>query len=1182
MDQKDAKSVLLERLVKLTDPLTDIGPSDEFWSVFWTHPHSVNDVFTAFSPAHIVLLRDTNLRNFCLLIRVVATKLVRLTNKASSSGFNPQELLNCVRVLTKLLPYLYERPELARAEKTLFWSLNHSIDPNTANSEVSNGSITATVGFDSLESPNLSTADSTTGVVDAVVSRDKLMDALSLKPTVDESSHSSLPLGAILVFRAVDLLFTTGFTVPKTNKQSSAMSVEFSIWEPGIGLSGSLKRPNVQIDSNRLEILRFLLVLCSQCLYKPVSTVVPLGSRYLTVLVTSVPKLQMLTLISSLLNLICRSTKDPNEYDTGLESEIPAHQEVRTLMVTCALQLFTQMIIYPLPKSDKEFLTKQGILIDTPTNLVRYYCGRLHKEQELEFLEDGLIKPLFRPLETDISSASNMSGLSFLMKNKFMSSNNDLSAWMTEIIMLIWEFYQCNKRFRSYLSTNYGVKLLVALFFQIFHYKNSAQHRNYVRTCSYLFLFLSYDTIIMTQLVTPFDKNFHAALPQNFRLTGSPTTYRDFLVFQTCTLLQSDCPLVLVPTMIEWVYNMIPLVATPAGGVPTTNRRPSMKDLTAVQQSTLQMSYSTCTVLTHLIAKFSSISFLNETNVNLDLLALLMRGLCHLICRHPNGCAIWLYVLLKNKTVYENVLSSIRTISKTDEEEPQQQQQQQDAQTRSSSPTLNPETAEDDPLYQAPEDGDLIRPKLPVGMSFKAKAKLPLNAPLELTWTGLKSTTIILEVIHHLEAKVTMTNSDASAIINQINNAGVAQLLTTLKIPNEYNPIKTKFEPLRFTWSNLSLGWYTSVLWGTIYNQLEVCRAKSMFDVSTFRKVGAEWGFGTWTTLGGKATASEVQCLSPIGIWNGTDVKLLTIKGSIRDVSLSASRPTVDATTDSFIKRFGSLALNRRKSSAASIQTLGSYTQQAAGNGAESPSRPLLSRSMGSVDPVESTPPLVSYSPVPPPSAGDFEGFNLNSFGPNAGRLTSSLGDHCESVVVDDRLAAVVMIVVVVVVFDVHHVFIFVVVVVSALVTWEFDFLDAVGFAVLLLLQVLLVHRLHTIECSSKTVLVNLDHGRCDVNCAVILDKNVELVLHGVEQRLVDQDDVDFLVLLEQVYHDRADPVSFLSRLGSTPVIVHGGGQDVPSVHQHRDTELEVGLFLFVGQFERLLPFQSAQVSGVF
>ncbi|KAG7702013.1 hypothetical protein KL949_000300 [Ogataea haglerorum] len=425
---------------------------------------------------------------------------------------------------------------------------------------------------------------------------------------------------------------------------------------------------------------------------------------------------------------------------------------------------------------------------------------------------------------------------------------------------------------------------------------------------------------------------------------------------------------------------MVPQMPAASNSVPTTNRRPSSRDLAAAQPPTLQMSYSTCSAVTQLIAKFSSVEFLSQQDVNLDLLALLMRSLCHVVTRNPNDCAIWFYVLLKNKSIFENVIVSIRKVSDTsdvpDEKTPANG-------TSSPSPTLNAETSEVDPFYRGPTDDSLIRPKLPVGMSFRAKAKLPLNAPLELTWTGLKSTTVLLDIIRHLEANVTTTSADAASIIKQIHAAKMAEFVTTLKLPSEYNPAKTKFEPLRFTWSNLSLGWYTSVLWCLIYNQLEVCKSKSVLEdsISAFKKVGADWGFGTWSTFNSKSSTMEVHSLSPIGIWDGTDVKLFTIKGATRDIALAGPKNSVDMATDSFIKRFGSIALNRRRSTAASLQTLSSQTQQVYRSGTESPGRPLLSRGLGSTDNTQSTPPLVNYSPVPPPAAADFDGFNLNSFG---------------------------------------------------------------------------------------------------------------------------------------------------------------------------------------------------------
>ncbi|GMG23920.1 unnamed protein product [[Candida] boidinii] len=177
----------------------------------------------------------------------------------------------------------------------------------------------------------------------------------------------------------MDLLFTTDLTVPSNLSKNTtpinfANNTDYIIWEPGISQNAKFQEPNTEIDCNRLEILRFLNVLCSQCLYKSISNIIPVGSRYLTVLVTSIDKIEILTFISSLLNLTCRSTKSDTRVN-GLEFSNSKFKELRTLMVTNAIQLLTLCVVYPLPKLDLKFLIDLKILESKPINLVRFYCA---------------------------------------------------------------------------------------------------------------------------------------------------------------------------------------------------------------------------------------------------------------------------------------------------------------------------------------------------------------------------------------------------------------------------------------------------------------------------------------------------------------------------------------------------------------------------------------------------------------------------------------------------------------------------------------------------------------------------------------------------------------------------------------------------------------------------------------
>ncbi|GMG46941.1 unnamed protein product [Ambrosiozyma monospora] len=557
---------------------------DYLFTIFWTQPTSLDDINNFITTREIKDLRDGNIQLFVSLIRAVIDHLLQLTSLKDvklESQFPVLELFNCVRLLTKLLPFLYERVELNGFINELFWSV--SVDEKEKLDETRRSTI------------NSEKKDITSTDADGSSSRSN---------STCVTSVTSKPLGFRLIEALLDLLFTSGLTVSSTTPTTNllANTVEFSIWEPGIGRMGKYQQPNPELDSNRLEILRLIIVLSSQCLYKSVSTIVPTGSRFLTVLVSATPKLKILTLIASLLNLSCRSNMNMSGGDqaTGLQLSNPQFKEVRIQLVTNAIQLFTLLIVYPIPKEDHKFVFEivgRSASSSKPVNLVRYYCGKLHKDDELKLMEKGLLMPLYKPFEATASN-SGFSGLSNLMKGKLQLSNEP-SFWNQELVMLVWELFQCNKRFRTFLAETTSVKLVMALVYNVYIYRNQPKHRNFVRCCSYFVLYLICDPHISSKLLEKIDSDFYESFPQNFKINSPPTTYRDFIIIHTCGCLSQDCPRVLIPTFVEWIYNLVPMVASSEDNdsktnevIPMTNRRLSAKNLMAGTTSTRQLSFA--------------------------------------------------------------------------------------------------------------------------------------------------------------------------------------------------------------------------------------------------------------------------------------------------------------------------------------------------------------------------------------------------------------------------------------------------------------------------------------------------------------------------------------------------------------------------------------------------------------
>ncbi|GME72583.1 unnamed protein product [Ambrosiozyma monospora] len=547
MGTTDSKLRAKNHLIRLSNQSINTNNyqfPDHLFTIFWTQPTSLDDINNFITTREIKNLRDGNIQLFVSLIQAVIDHLLQLTSlkdvKLESSQFPVLELFNCVRLLTKLLPFLYERVELNGFINELFWS----VDENEKLNETTNG--------DAINSEKNATG------IDGSSSRSDSTNGTSTTPK---------PLGYRLIEALLDLLFTSGLTVSSTTPKANlpANTVDFSIWEPGIGRMGKYQQPNnPELDANRLEILRLIIVLSSQCLYKSVSTIVPTGSRFMTVLVSATPKLKILTLIASLLNLSCLSNMSGADQVNGLQLSNPQFKELRVQLVTNAIQLLTLLIVYPIPKEDHKFVFeivgKPASSSSKPVNLVRYYCGKLHKNDELKLMEKGLLMPLYKPFEATVRN-SGFTGLSNLMKGKLQLSNEP-SFWNQELVMLVWELFQCNKRFRTFLAETTGVKLVIALVYNVYIYRSQQKQRNFVRCCSYFVLYLICDPHISTKLLEKIDPDFYETFPQTFKISSPPTTYRDFIIIQTCGCLSLDCPRVLIPTFVEWIYNLVPMRKT--------------------------------------------------------------------------------------------------------------------------------------------------------------------------------------------------------------------------------------------------------------------------------------------------------------------------------------------------------------------------------------------------------------------------------------------------------------------------------------------------------------------------------------------------------------------------------------------------------------------------------------------
>ncbi|XP_066602594.1 protein HID1-like, partial [Prorops nasuta] len=249
MGNSDTKLIFRKAVVQLTSKTQVIDASDEsFWEQFWSENVSnVHDIFTLIPASEIRVLREEAPANLATLCYKAVEKLVKAVDNSCRTQREQQIVLNCTRLLTRLLPYIFEDIDW----KGFFWS--------------------SLPGKDNEE---------------------------------------SIPLAHSMLNAICDLLFCPDFTVAANRKSGPDKAEELHsidsceyIWEAGVGFAYSPPR-NPVLDSNRTELLKLLLTCFSETMYNLPMDLSITPNKWIQHL-TSTENRHALPMFTSLLNTVC-------------------------------------------------------------------------------------------------------------------------------------------------------------------------------------------------------------------------------------------------------------------------------------------------------------------------------------------------------------------------------------------------------------------------------------------------------------------------------------------------------------------------------------------------------------------------------------------------------------------------------------------------------------------------------------------------------------------------------------------------------------------------------------------------------------------------------------------------------------------------------------------------------------
>uniref|UniRef100_A0A0V0G467 Protein HID1 n=1 Tax=Triatoma dimidiata TaxID=72491 RepID=A0A0V0G467_TRIDM len=251
MGNVDTKLNFRKAVIQLTSKTQPIDAADNtFWDQFWSeNVTNVQDVFTLVPATEIRALREEAPSNLATLCYKAVEKMVRAVDNSCRTQQEQQTVLNCARLLTRVLPYIFEDPEW----RGFFWT--------------------------------------------------------SLPDNSGERNEESSPLAHSLLSAISDLLFCPDFTVAskksgpdKAEDLQSIDSCEY-IWEAGVGFAHSPPHYTTY-DSARTELLKLLLTCFSETMYQPPIDLQSAPNKWVEYL-TSTENRHALPMFTSLLNTVC-------------------------------------------------------------------------------------------------------------------------------------------------------------------------------------------------------------------------------------------------------------------------------------------------------------------------------------------------------------------------------------------------------------------------------------------------------------------------------------------------------------------------------------------------------------------------------------------------------------------------------------------------------------------------------------------------------------------------------------------------------------------------------------------------------------------------------------------------------------------------------------------------------------
>ncbi|KZP20792.1 hypothetical protein FIBSPDRAFT_919775 [Athelia psychrophila] len=495
----------------------NISETDSYWDQYIILFDTPSDVFSLITPSDIRRALLDAPENIATLIRVITSRLFNLISDhtfpspanasvvAYASSFirnternTTKEVLNCIRVLQRVLPVVFEADgESNTFEREVWWKIEE-VEDDDAREDA---------------------AQESQFVIEDEDDSDQESAAPSQPESMKQKKTKKLPsLGERLFSCITDLLFCCGFTLP--NKiQVDHYKINYIIWEKGIGSTAD-PGPGAAFDANKTEVLRLLLILLSRQIYVPPSSLLSVPSLFTLQLVQKTSRRDVLTLLCSLLNTAMNSAQSTEISIQSMAGKLPYNhlifkgEDPRSTLVGICFQVLNALLDFQSgPARDITVASANGEIENTAptakTNAFRYFLVKLHRIQDFEFITEGVIGVF----QQHMASVNNL-----------LPGAKKSIPYISDTVIFLWKMLELNKKFRLYvLESEKGTDIVAYVLAYFIDIKDKPQHHGLCRALSYVIQTLSADSAFGRKLSHP----VKAQLPMKYNAGG---TYADYVV----------------------------------------------------------------------------------------------------------------------------------------------------------------------------------------------------------------------------------------------------------------------------------------------------------------------------------------------------------------------------------------------------------------------------------------------------------------------------------------------------------------------------------------------------------------------------------------------------------------------------------------------------------------------------